>query len=247
MNYDKTIDFLNRYKAIFQENGEQLWHEKELIYSNFIKRFVDERPNALKKEREIASTYNLFSILKIDFSEVRFHTPILANLLNPTGSHGQGLEFYNKFIETCLKKEHQEKFLKVTSFDLLMSSEKRKGGEQIDILLYCCNPQNRFAIIIENKIWAKDQPKQLYRYYKYAKDSLGLATENICIIYLKPNKKPPDLDNLSDKEKRELNVVLIQIEYGEHILSFLKRCSIGATKVKETIEQYILTIQALPL
>ena len=247
MNHDKVIEFLNQYKVFFQKNGEELWHEKELIYGNFILRFLDERPNALESERLVASQYNLFSILKIDFNEVRFHTPILANLLNPTGSHGQGLEFYNKFINACLKEEQQKKFLKVTSFDLLMSSEKRKGGEQIDILLYCCNPQNRFAIIIENKIWAKDQPRQLYRYYKYAKEGLGLAPENICVIYLKPNKKLPDLDNLSEQEKRELNAVLIQIGYGEHILPFLKNCSVGATKVKQTIEQYILTIQALPI
>src|SRR4051794_4091616 len=97
-NPDCLIDFFQRYQMFKGKTSMQLWEETERIYDGLINGFVQERTLALEAERCVASDYNLFSILKLNFSEVRLHTPILANLLDPAGSHAQGLLFYKDFV-----------------------------------------------------------------------------------------------------------------------------------------------------
>src|SRR5665213_375123 len=42
--------------------------------------------------------FNIFQILGIGHREVTTHSPILAELLNPKGSHGQGSAFLRLFL-----------------------------------------------------------------------------------------------------------------------------------------------------
>jgi hypothetical protein len=51
--------------------------------------------------------FNIFSILQVDHYEVRTHSPFLAELLNPRGSHGQGAVFLKHFLD----------ILAITNFD----------------------------------------------------------------------------------------------------------------------------------
>jgi hypothetical protein len=46
-----------------------------------------------------ARCYNLFDIIKIKHLEEKVHTPIIANLLDPKGSHAQQTLFYESFIK----------------------------------------------------------------------------------------------------------------------------------------------------
>lgn len=241
------ISFFLRYKNHKEQTENKLWVETEKTFSDFINRFVQKRTEAMQEEKLLAPDYNLFSILKLNFAEVILHTPILANLLDPAASHAQGLLFYDLFIQTCLSQHQQERFLKIAPVDLKVACECRNPYGQMDIFLYSCNPHNRFAIIIENKIWAKDQLHQLYRYYQFAREALGLQPEQICIIYLKPNGGNPDMSGLNDKEQADLNAVLTKISYKNHITTFLQN-SLGVSmpeKIKQTIYQYHLTIKSL--
>ena len=65
-----------------------------------------------KKYEEMArltgENFNIFRILKIERSEVRMHSALLAELLNPNGSHGCGNIFLELFINhflLCYKKQ----------------------------------------------------------------------------------------------------------------------------------------------
>jgi len=51
--------------------------------------------------------FNLFEILHIGHYEVRTHSPIIAELLNPTGTHGQGCAFLRKFLSLLNIGEHE--------------------------------------------------------------------------------------------------------------------------------------------
>lgn len=58
---------------------------------------------ALQKERyHKGENYNLFSILRIEGSELK-HSALIANLLDPKGSHGCGDAFLRAFFEIALK------------------------------------------------------------------------------------------------------------------------------------------------
>ena len=92
-----------------------------------------------------------------------------------------------------------------------------KNG-RIDILIHC-NINNKetkksFAIIIENKINADDQDKQLERYYKYISKTKGYGN-NVYVIYLTPIIKPPREYSFSEKYIKKVGEKFKNITHGD--------------------------------
>ena len=110
--------------------------------------------------------FNIFSILRIKRREVITHTPILAELLHPHGSHHQGADFLKLFLETCINLEDEELAFYNKPETYRVRSEERTDQGQFDILL---EKEREACIVIENKIDARDQDSQLNRYYQYTK------------------------------------------------------------------------------
>src|ERR1017187_3561212 len=84
-----------------------------------------------------------FNIFNVDHYEVRTHSPMLAELLNRKGSHGQGAVFLRHFLSE----------LKIHDFDAESSrvdTELSIGAfGRLDIVL---TDGNHRSIFIENKI-----------------------------------------------------------------------------------------------
>ena len=53
--------------------------------------------------------FNVFSVLGLETKEVILHSKLLAELLNPCGSHGMGIYFLSSFLEN-LNKELEKNF-----------------------------------------------------------------------------------------------------------------------------------------
>ena len=53
--------------------------------------------------KQLAESFNIFSVLNLNTYETKAHTPFLKNLLDPLGSHGQIDLFYNHFIKRIIK------------------------------------------------------------------------------------------------------------------------------------------------
>lgn len=247
---EQQIEFIERYKSFTESTSSNLWQYSEERFAALLSRFREARKLAMEAEQAVASSYNLFSIIKLHFSEVRLHTPILANLLNPKGTHSQGLLFYKHFIESCVKDKPLPGATDIEPYDLYVKDEKVTKWGNIDILIYSRKRGNRFAIIVENKIGARDQYKQLYRYLTYAQQELGLTLEQIRVVYLTLSGKPPDYSGLEPKEKQLLDMVLNRAGYHSQIVGMLENLiklnSVRADKVKYTIEQYIQILKDLP-
>jgi hypothetical protein len=116
------------------------------------------------------SNYNVFSITKIERNEVSTHSAMIAELLNPRGSHHQGDVFLRRFVEliynNCgLSAKHSDseyakaKVIVEYFIGKRDPSEPEKYG-RIDIVLWI----GEHLIVIENKIDAADQRRQLERY-----------------------------------------------------------------------------------
>ena len=103
-------------------------------------------------------SFNLFSILDRETDEVQTHSAILAELLNPNGSHGQGAVFATHFARRFGIDQDDIKGARVWA-ERAISKESRA-----DILM----ETDRTCVVIENKIYAADQPRQLERYHAYA-------------------------------------------------------------------------------
>ena len=120
-----------------------------------------------EEKRKRGENFNVFKILGLSTSEVRLHSAFLAELLNPNGEHGAGDKFLKIFIEEISHKSdgyNNHDFV----FDTLSVKEVKvekdigpvedEHGGRIDI---CLEDEKGCYVIIENKIYAGDQSKQM--------------------------------------------------------------------------------------
>ncbi|MGB1216819.1 MAG: PD-(D/E)XK nuclease family protein [Saprospiraceae bacterium] len=167
--------------------------------------------------------FNIFPILRKLHDEVHLHSQFIFELLNPNGSHNKGTIFLESFLEE----------IKIDSFEL-EEIEVEKELYNIDILI---NNKHQ-AIIVENKIRAKDQDKQIERYYNLIKEQ---GFREIKIVYLKPFEENPSKESLGDLPSEVIEKELIVISYHKEILNWIEKCISISTRhpaLRETLIQY---------
>jgi hypothetical protein len=206
-------------------------------------------------EKQIASQYNIFEVLNIRHLETKTHTPFLYDLLNVHGGHSQGVLFYERFIEMVfIENSAIVKSFIPNNYNLWRVIEEQYigkiNGERgfIDIFIENKSVHQPFAIIIENKIYAGDQPKQIEKYYEYAL-SKGYSKEQILVIYLTPSGTLPNTNSLSKIKKNELEKLHLfyPISYKKDIYQWLFEVSkmISAPNFKTVLNQYLSIIEKL--
>ena len=173
--------------------------------------------------------FNLFEILNIGSLEVGTHSPVIAELLSPKGRHGLGDRFLRLFVfrfklsldcaNTHVRQEHY------------LGPVTETSGGRIDIFLRDIREQ---IVVIENKIYAADQPNQISRY----RNDLPSAQ----IVYLTLDGHAPA--GSGDVTTRTVHC----LSYATDIIPWLEDCrqqAVGAPLVRETITQYINLIKRL--
>ena len=205
------------------------------------------REQALQEERHRkGENYNLFSILNIERYELK-HSALIANLLDPKGSHGCGDAFLRAFFEIALK-ERAYPFEDCTH--LHSYTEYYTGpiagdtGGRIDILVESKSKSSHYGLIIENKIYAGDQDKQLTRYDNYGKETFG--ADGYLLVYLTLYGYDASKESTATKSAEEVGY--LRLSYAEDILRWLEQCVRLADNkplVRESLNQYIRTIKQL--
>ena len=218
------------------ENLQRLLDEVRLI-----RRKADvERREADRR----GENFNIFNILGVTSDETRTHSAFIAELLDPSGSHGLGNQFLQSFVDTddCLRywnfATKSAKVLKELSIG--GKNEDCSEGGRIDIAV----ESNGKAIIIENKIYAGDQEKQLVRYYNYGATN---CPNGFRLLYL-----TLDGSDASEWSKGELtlNEDYYAIAYNHEISDWLQRCIESSARhplVRETLIQYQNLINQLTM
>lgn len=215
---------------------------------SLIQEQVEKRNLELEACKKRGDLFNIFQVLHLERRETITHSAFLAELLNPNGSHGMGTACLKSFIQhiPCLQKIPFD----ITSANVYIEyyigeipNDYSKGG-RIDILI--TDGQNN-SIIIENKIDANDQPKQLYRYYQYASTN----HKNYCILYLTPDKEcASESSTKHDKTNLVVGEQYFAIQYRKEILEWLSDCQHIAEKEQNNtlniiIKQYISIIKTI--
>ena len=210
---------------------------------NQISKIVVEEKTQQKERRKRGENFNIFKVLGLSYSEVRLHSAILAELLNPEGDHGLGDKFLKAFIEIVIGKKANLNFdtrsakTDVEFYIGRISKNKKKGG-RIDIFIR----DNNKAIIIENKINAIDQPWQLYRYNNYAEGIYH--TGNYILLYLTLDGHQPSEESTG----KDPDFTYFCISYSKDIMDWLNTCHRIATShpiIRETIVQYINNLKQI--
>lgn len=204
-----------------------------------------------EEARKRGEKYNIFSVLGLETSEVRTHSAFLASLLNPNGNHGVGNAFLDAFVS-----EMNLGGLQLDTTNAQVNVEHVTSDGRIDILIF---DNNKKAIIIENKIYAGDQPEQLKRYDDYAKQQF---TNDYRLLYLTLDGHKPSKESTKDlKDNQYLRLAynndLITGDedssnsdnvISQDVLHWLEECvKIAYNKplVRETIIQYLSLIKSL--
>ena len=198
---------------------------------------------ALQKERHHkGENYNLFSILRIEASELK-HSALIANLLDPKGSHGCGDAFLRAFFEIALKERtylFEDCTLPHSYTEYYTGPIAGDTGGRIDILV----KSSHYGLIIENKIYAGDQDKQLTRYDNYGKKTFG--ADRYLLVYLTLFGSEASEGSTAKGNAKEVDYLCLS--YAEDILRWLEQCVRLADNkplVRESLNQYIRTIKQL--
>jgi hypothetical protein len=171
--------------------------------------------------------FNIFEILNLKSDELS-HSKFIAELLNPKGSHGKKKEFLDLFLEKIGEKDFYRNDDSVTvETEKVIGYVTSDSGGRIDILI----TSNSKQIIIENKIYAGDQPNQLLRYRNY--------NPKARLIYL-------TLDGSDSGDAKGIEYT--PLSYTDDIIPWLEECRKEAANhpiLRETLTQYILLIKDL--
>ena len=186
--------------------------------------------------------YNLFSILSIERYELK-HSALIANLFDPEGSHGCGDAFLRAFFEIALKERtylFEDCTLPHSYTEYYTGPIAGDTGGRIDILV----KSSRYGLIIENKIYAGDQDKQLTRYDNYGRETFG--ADGYLLVYLTLYGCDASKESTATKSAEEVGY--LRLSYAEDILRWLEQCVRLADNkplVRESLNQYIRTIKQL--
>lgn len=174
--------------------------------------------------------FNMFRICGVNHYE-NTHSAIISEFLDPRGTHGLKSNLLKCFIESL------GDFFILNNFNIesaKIRTEHSTRFGRIDILI---EDNQHKAVIIENKIYAKDQPEQLKRYDKYAQ----IYANGYQILYL---TLQGDQASLQSAE----GISYLPISYKDHIIKWLEECVAISSRypiVRETLIQYINHVKQL--
>ena len=192
----------------------------EKLFADMSKGYMAAKAQADRQRAMGKHDYNIFTLFHGFNDEVNLHSNFIASLLDPNGDHYKGDLFLKLFLEMCGIDDFSIDTSRATVF---------KEFKHIDIYI----SDGKKHIILENKVYAKDQPTQIARYIETikgegAKESDRVKDEDICVLYLHPDGKLPDNQSFGDYYTRLLgenpSIKFKVISYGKEILEWIDKC-----------------------
>lgn len=170
----------------------------------------------IKKEiKEFLPQFNIFDSINL-LNHENYNINLFANFLDIKFKHNENEIGFAKLFLKYLTEEFGWEFdlenIKIEDIEIKrkLPTEERK---RIDIFI---GYKEKFAVIIENKIWADDSYKQLENYYNHVKSQ---KYDKIYMIYLTPYEREPSENSLNKelykKEGSELYCKFKNIKHEE--------------------------------
>lgn len=240
---------LDHFLHRFAELDREIEQNRQATDLDSLRSLLDKAALVIERAEETirkeAPFFSIFEILNIHFGETKTHTPFLAHLLSPSGTHAQGVYFFHSFLKDVVKISYN-----ATDITNIQVYEEFHCGEngRIDILIFYKLQGQQRAIAIENKIYSGDMEDQLQRYYDFLIRVRKFTQDQVHLIYLKPLSTVPDIYTISPKTYREMSDKkrFLNLGYHEHILPWLRSVNKYLPPVVQaTIHQYTHTLEKL--
>lgn len=225
--------YFEGYRTLMGDNGVASVRG----FKGFFRRLSKDLPALQKRLRQreleegllFAPHYNIFRVLPIERRETVLHSPMLAHLLDPTASHGQGCLFLRTFFQVAYANTRLSPPSEpLEASEWSVRPEVYIGNGSLDLLIECL--KQKYVLVVENKIDAVEQDSQLSRYYHWMEDNRAdYSTRQL--VFLTPTGRASD----SRTKAR-----YVPMSYHEDILEFLGRAipKIQPPQVKELVKQY---------
>ena len=168
--------------------------------------------------------FNVFSVLRTEHDEVNLHSRFLAALLD-----------YRQPSDG--PRENLADFLCTVGIRDLKHEDATVGREVDNVDILIRDSSSRQAVVIENKIWAGDQPQQLLRYAEQQEKD-GYTPH---LLYLTLDGHDPSEDSAGGRDYE-------CISYKDHLSPWLKNCQQRAydePALRESVAQYLRLIEKL--
>lgn len=238
--YHQTSDnFFADFEHKFLNFSKKYYENRKSFESELEQNFISRFNNFLRSYKlftqlcdEInlvrADGFNVFSIWNTGHLEVVMHTPFLAALIDPKGTHGQQRLFFEAFMKSFSGLSTEE----------ILSDGWKVICEQERIDLKIVNYKLMKAIFIENKVYSLAHSGQLSRYYKIFHETFNAQGS---FIYLTINGESPNeegFDNsVYDRNKMDIKCISYKVDINNWLRDLTDK--IMAPRVKGIVEQYL--------
>ena len=171
---------------------------------NISKSLIEVREKVKEEMEKLPPQFNVFNSINL-LNHENYNSNLFANFLEIKFKYnGNEISFAKLFLKYLTEEfgwEFDLENIKIKDIEIKreLPTEERK---RIDIFI---GYKEKFAVIIENKIWADDGYKQLENYYNHVKKNY-IKKENydkIYIIYLTPYEREPSEESLSKELYKE--------------------------------------------
>lgn len=176
-------------------------HRKECrrFFSELAPRLNTARALERQLDQKLACRFNVFDYLKTDELGL---SRIIADLLDPEASHGQGRLFLRKFIESLEGLNGKPHWPDLDETPISVTCEQTIRDERrMDVVVEFRGPDEKsYCLAIENKPYAGDLEEQLKDYLEHLEREYG---ERFLLIYLSPTGEGPSETSIRRTELDE--------------------------------------------
>jgi len=191
------------------------------------------RLRRLAEERKQATRFNVFDLIEPDENRL---SDVLADLLDPSGKHGQGELFLRLLLEQLNLgwNTHALPSAKVEREAATYALRNRR--RRIDLLV-----EAGFMLAIENKKDSPEQPHQVKNYLAHLARSAASNHQPYALIYLTPDLRLPSSLTTDALQAERAARHLVCWSYPRELRQWLERCrgECQAAKVQYFLADFI--------
>ena len=190
-------------------------------------------------DQRLATGFNVFQLIEPDENKL---SDILADLLNPTGTHGQGDLFLRLLLERLELAADPQLVREATVQREALMPGGQNDQRRMDVFV-----KAGLLLAIENKVDSPEQPKQIRDYLDYleGRDSPGSPRLNT-VIYLTPNGRCPESLGHSELRRYQDSRGLRCWSYQDHLLRWVQDCrrECEAQRIRDFLLDFIGYIES---